>query len=58
MTDLDFQARLQALQVEQAGLNKRTKLGRERNQQVIKEFYAIKDEWRDAESAGLVKGHV
>ena len=46
-TDIDkkYKARLEALQVEQTGLNRRIKSQRERSQQITAEFYALKGEW-------------
>ncbi len=45
--DRNFKAQLEALQVEQAGLNRRVKAQRERAQQITVEFYALKEQWNE-----------
>lgn len=43
--DLEYQARLIALQEEQAGLSTRTKAGRTRRAEITNEFFRLKAEW-------------
>jgi len=46
--DRNYREKLEALKVEQAGLNRRIKAQRERAQAITVEFFAIKTEWANA----------
>ena len=46
--DRNYRAKLEALKVEQAGLNRRIKAQRERAQTITAEFFAIKTKWANA----------
>jgi hypothetical protein len=55
MTEQEYKDQLKALQEEQKSLNRRKKVDRERCAEINKEFYGLKDAWREEHGDSLMR---